>query len=137
MHKTNGNPTTAVTKSHHRRPTSPTPVVPRCAAIAKSGIRTGPDVTYLCSALVADIIDQRVTPSAANAVNNTVKNMIEIARMNERFGTKYNGDPHRVLVLSDYPGDYRNQHTAALPEGTTEEEEARNPREEGTTNDNV
>jgi hypothetical protein len=74
---------------------------PRSLALAQRGIRTGADFANMMSALMSDIIAQRVTPQIANATVNAGGKLLKVVEMQYKYGGK--GD--QVLGLTLAPGE--------------------------------
>lgn len=69
-----------------KKETSSIAPIPRCAAIAESGINTTQQAVAFMSALVADISTGRVTPNVANSTCNAMGKMIRIVELEAKFG---------------------------------------------------
>ena len=60
---------------------------PRSLAIAQRGIKSGNDFADFMSALMTDIIDQRVSPGIGNAACNAGGKLLKIVEMQYKYGT--------------------------------------------------
>ena len=75
----------------------PTKVEPRSLAIAELGVKTGSDFANMMSALMSDIIAERITPNKANAACNAGRQLLKVVEMQHRYEGKENT---RVLTLA-------------------------------------
>jgi len=87
---TNGKKAVARDKKH----------APRSLAIAQRGIHTGSDFAAFMSALMSDIIEQRIDPGVANASCNAGGKLLKVVEMQYRYGEKAAGTQRRVLNLA-------------------------------------
>ena len=76
------------------------PLTPRSAAIAASGIRTAHDFANLMSALMSDLLDGRVTPNIGNATCNAGGKLLKVVEMQCKYGTQGPGGGTRTLILA-------------------------------------
>lgn len=75
------------------------PTVPKSLAIADRGINTGAEFGNCMSALMADVLAGRVTPSVGNAVCNAGGKLLKVVEMQQRWGTqKTEGGPRDLLL---------------------------------------
>jgi len=61
--------------------------------------------------MIADLSDARVTPNVGNATGNQMRNLIELVKLNERFGIKRSGARKALVLAENVSSDYHNQHT--------------------------
>lgn len=73
----------------------------RCYEIARSGVSTSEEFARLMSALMSDVILNRVTPSVANAAVNAGGKLLKIVELVHRHGTA--GKRGKVLHLVQPP----------------------------------
>ncbi len=74
--------------------------MPRSLKVANEGVNTGGQFTLLMSAVMADLLDSRITPSVGNAVCNAGGKLLKVVEMQQRWGTqKVDGGP-RDLALT-------------------------------------
>lgn len=73
---------------------------PRSLALAERGVKTGSDFANMMSALMSDIIADRITPSKANAACNAGRQLLKIVEMQYQYGGK---EQEHVLTLA--PGE--------------------------------
>lgn len=71
---------------------------PRSLALADRGIKTGTDFANMMSALMSDIISERISPSIANATCNAGGKLLKVVEMQYKYGGK--SDESRVLTLA-------------------------------------
>ncbi len=71
---------------------------PRSLKLAEQGIRTGADFANMMSALMSDIIGERITPNVANATVNAGGKLLKVVEMQYKYGGK--SDDSRVLTLA-------------------------------------
>lgn len=71
---------------------------PRSLALADRGIKTGADFANMMSALMSDIISERITPIVANATVNAGGKLLKVVEMQYKYGGK--GDEARTLTLA-------------------------------------
>lgn len=57
----------------------------RSVAIASNGIRTGQDFASLMTALMSDIIEERISPSVANAAINAGGKLLKVVEMQYKY----------------------------------------------------
>jgi len=62
--------------------------VPRSLEIAQRGITTDIDFARCMSALMSDLIEERITPGVGNAVVNAGGKLLKMVEMRHRCGTK-------------------------------------------------
>ena len=70
---------------------------PRSLALAERGVRTGGDFANMMSALMSDIIAERISPVIANAACNAGGKLLKVVEMQYKYGGK---DTDRVLTLA-------------------------------------
>lgn len=70
---------------------------PRSLALADRGVRTGADFANMMSALMSDIISERISPVVANAACNAGGKLLKVVEMQYKYGGK---DNDRVLTLA-------------------------------------
>lgn len=70
---------------------------PRSLSLAERGVKTGADFANMMSALMSDIIADRITPSKANAACNAGSKLLKVVEMQYKYGGKEND---RVLTLA-------------------------------------
>lgn len=74
---------------------------PRSLALAARGIRTGADFSKVMSALISDIIEEKVTPQVANAACNAGGKLLKVVEMQIKHGKRKNdSDASPVLQLA-------------------------------------
>lgn len=73
---------------------------PRSLAITEKGIQTGNDFARCMSALMSDIIAQRVTPQVGNAVCNAGGKLLKVVELQLRYGSAKEPNGERVLYLT-------------------------------------
>lgn len=73
--------------------------VTRSAPIAKRGIRTTQDFAELMSALMSDIIEERIPPDIANATVKAGQQMLKVVEMQIKYGEINPGAKRRNLAL--------------------------------------
>lgn len=71
---------------------------PRSLALADRGIKTGDDFANMMSALMSDIIGERISPNIANAACNAGGKLLKVVEMQYKYGGKSNES--RVLTLA-------------------------------------
>ena len=64
----------------------------RSAAIASAGIHTGQDFAALMSALMSDVIEERISPNVANAAINAGGKLLKVVEMQYRYQRPRNTD---------------------------------------------
>jgi hypothetical protein len=57
----------------------------RSVAIATSGVRTGQDFAALMTALMSDIIEERISPNVANAAINAGGKLLKVVEMQYKY----------------------------------------------------
>ena len=70
---------------------------PRSLGLAERGVKTGADFANMMSALMSDIIADRITPSKANAACNAGRQLLKVVEMQYQYGGKEND---HVLTLA-------------------------------------
>lgn len=103
MSETGQESTTANTKD-----ISLTKEEPRSLALAERGVKTGGDFANMMSALMSDIIADRITPSKANAACNAGRQLLKVVEMQHQYGGKEN---EHVLTLA--PGTLPTEESPA------------------------
>jgi hypothetical protein len=73
---------------------------PRCLAIAKKGITTGNHFAGMMSALMADLIEGRITPGVGNATCNAGGKLLKVVEMQAKYGQAGRGT-NKTLLLTD------------------------------------
>jgi len=74
-------------------------VPPKSLAIAERGVNTGAEFGNCMSALMADVLAGRITPSVGNAVCNAGGKLLKVVEMQQRWGTqKTEGGPRDLLL---------------------------------------
>jgi hypothetical protein len=71
---------------------------PRCLSIAQKGVRTANDFACLMSALISDIIEEKISPKVSNAMCNAAGKLLKVVDMQMRYGNK-EPDASKELVL--------------------------------------
>lgn len=74
---------------------------PRAVAIAEAGIRTGEDFSNLMSALMSDVIENRISPSVSNAAVNAGGKLLKVVEMSYKYGQ---AEPSRPTAFVLAPG---------------------------------
>lgn len=82
---------------------------PRSLALAERGVKTGADFANMMSALLSDIIADRITPSKANAACNAGSKLLKVVEMQYKYGGK---ESDHVLTLA--PGAKVNEQASVL-----------------------
>ena len=74
---------------------------PRCAKLAAAGIRTANDFALMMSAVMSDVIEERIGPTTANAVCKAGSGLLKVVEMQHRYGKQNPAFPgqHKVLEL--------------------------------------
>jgi len=72
---------------------------PRSLAIAQAGINTSQQFAELMSCLMSDIIDNRVSPSVANATVNAGGKLLKMVELEYKYGTIRAGDGKKSIDL--------------------------------------
>jgi len=70
---------------------------PHSLELAERGVKTGADFANMMSALMSDIIAERITPNKANAACNAGRQLLKVVEMQYRYAGKENS---RVLTLA-------------------------------------
>lgn len=70
---------------------------PRSLSLAERGVKTGADFANMMSALMSDIISERITPVVANAACNAGGKLLKVVEMQYKYGGK---ESDRVLTLA-------------------------------------
>lgn len=70
---------------------------PRSLALAERGVKTGADFANMMSALMSDIISERIAPEIANAACNAGGKLLKVVEMQYRYGGK---EADRQLTLA-------------------------------------
>lgn len=73
---------------------------PRCLAIAKKGITTGNHFAGMMSALMADLIEGKITPGVGNAPCNAGGKLLKVVEMQAKYGQAGRGT-NKTLLLTD------------------------------------
>lgn len=73
---------------------------PRSLPIAEKGIQTSKDFAHLMSALIGDIVSERMTPQVSNAVCNAGGKLLKIVEMEYKFGRRKPEQSGRTLALA-------------------------------------
>lgn len=73
---------------------------PRCLSIAQKGITTGNDFAGMMSALMADLIEGRITPGVGNATCNAGGKLLKVVEMQAKYGQAGRGT-NKTLLLTD------------------------------------
>lgn len=87
--KTTGSGTAASAEGAELRQTNTNghaPDVARSVVISRQGVRTGEDFANLMSALMSDIIEERISPNVANAAVNAGGKLLKVVEMQYRYG---------------------------------------------------
>lgn len=61
---------------------------PRSLGLANAGVKTGADFANMMSALMSDIISERIQPDLANAVCNAGGKLLKVVEMQYKYGGK-------------------------------------------------
>jgi len=80
---------------------------PRSLVLAERGVKTGADFANMMSALMSDIIAERISPMIANAACNAGGKLLKVVEMQYKYGGK---DQDRVLTLA--PGTKTSESTS-------------------------
>lgn len=73
---------------------------PRCLAIAQKGITTGNHFAGMMSALMADLIEGRITPGVGNATCNAGGKLLKVVEMQAKYGQAGRGT-NKTLLLTE------------------------------------
>lgn len=76
---------------------------PRCLAIAQKGITTGNHFAGMMSALMADLIEGRITPGVGNATCNAGGKLLKVVEMQAKYGQAGRGT-NKTLLLTEQAG---------------------------------
>jgi hypothetical protein len=60
---------------------------PHSLSIAKRGIKTGGDFANFMSAMMTDLIEQRISPGIGNAACNAGGKLLKVVEMQYKYGT--------------------------------------------------
>jgi hypothetical protein len=71
-----------------REKRNPAPPKPRSYAIATAGIRTSTDFAALFAAVMADVMDERLTTEKALALCNAGGKLLKCVEMQHKYGRK-------------------------------------------------
>lgn len=84
-----GNSTTTASDSVGTTVASTNAPVPqaRSVAIAAAGIRTGQDFAALMTALMSDIIEDRISPNVANAAINAGGKLLKVVELQYKYNS--------------------------------------------------
>jgi hypothetical protein len=80
------------------RPAAIVAAEPRSLTIAKRGVSTGADFAELMSALVSDIIEDRIDVNTANAVTNAGRQLLRVVELQYRYGSGPGGEEEGAVV---------------------------------------
>lgn len=72
----------------------------RSAALASNGVKTSRDFAAMMSALMSDILEERIDPRAANAVCNAGGKLLKMVEMEHKYGAPQRAAGKRMLRLS-------------------------------------
>lgn len=86
--------------SQRRKAVSTRRAKPRSLAIAAEGVSTGHDFANLMSALMCDLIDDRIEPKVSNAVCNAGGKLLRIVELQMRHGTADESTARKTLTLT-------------------------------------
>jgi len=81
-------------------PKQPNDAKPKSLAIAEHGVNTGAEFGQCMSALMADVLAGRITPSVGNAVCNAGGKLLKVVEMQQRWGTQKKEGGPRDLALT-------------------------------------
>lgn len=74
---------------------------PRSLAIAQRGIVTGNHFAKMMSALMADLIEGRITPGVGNATCNAGGKLLKVVEMQAKYGHSGSGTTKTLLLAGD------------------------------------
>lgn len=74
---------------------------PRCKAIADQGIKTTGDIMRLESAMISDIISNRVDVKTANVVTAKCGNLLKAASLQHMWNVADGRLPNRAVALTE------------------------------------
>lgn len=74
---------------------------PRALAIAERGIRTGADFANVMSALMSDVLANRIPADTANAACNAGGKLLKVVEMQYRHGARNGSAPATQLTLAN------------------------------------
>jgi hypothetical protein len=76
--------------------------VPRSVQLSEQGITTSRQFAGVMSALMADLLQGKITPAVGNAVCNAGGKMLKVVEMEQKFGKQstVDGVPHKELKLA-------------------------------------
>lgn len=83
-----------------RRTRRPAKAQPRCLPIAARGIETSRDFAGMMSALMSDIIEERIDARAANAVCNAGGKLLKIVELQQKYGVPIGNTTDKTLALA-------------------------------------
>src|SRR5262245_22208366 len=66
---------------------------PRSLPIASAGVRTGEEFAELMSAIMADVIDERLEVGQATAVVNAGRQLLRVVELRYRYGAPTDEEP--------------------------------------------
>jgi hypothetical protein len=72
---------------------------PRCSAIANKGIKTATDFADFMSALMSDVVEDRIDPNIAKTACLAGDKLLKVVEMQAKYGTS-NRDGSKTLNLS-------------------------------------
>lgn len=78
---------------------------PRSLKIAQAGINTSQNFAELMSCLMSDIIENRVTPSVANATVNAGGKLLKMVELEYKYGSSRPGSAAKSIQLLDRPAE--------------------------------
>lgn len=55
----------------------------------------------MMSAMMTDLIEERITPKVGNAASNAAGKLLKVIEMEQRYGESMSGKGQKVLRLSD------------------------------------
>ena len=73
-------------KAGHGKDVGPRAARGRTSAIAKRGIRTGQEFANLMSALIYDLVEERMEPKVSNAICRVSSNMLRMVELEYKAG---------------------------------------------------
>ncbi len=72
---------------------------PSCLAFSRRGIKTGGDFANFMSAMMTDLVEQRISPGIGNAACNAGGKLLKVVEMQYKYGTSSRSGG-KVLTLA-------------------------------------
>jgi hypothetical protein len=78
---------------------------PHSLSIAKRGIKTGSDFANFMSAMMTDLIEQRISPGIGNAACNAGGKLLKVVEMQYKYGTSSTTGSKVLTLAAPQPTD--------------------------------